>query len=135
MIKGRNNYILLAVSLILIIFSIYLWISRPLESKILNVEFIIDKNIGVNLNSSELNFGKVPIGGSVFKRVIIENNYEFSIKIKIFVSKSISDFILIEKEYVLSPEEKIFVPIILNVPETASFGNYSGKIKFEFRKA
>ena len=132
---NKRNYILLLVSIALIIFSIYLWISRPLETKVLNAEFIVDKNIGVDLNSSELNFGKISPGGSVVRRVIIENNYEFPVKAKIFASRNIINFLYADGEYILTPGEKIYAPINLRVPEGMEFGNYSGKVKFEFRKS
>ena len=133
-IKRRNNYILLVIILILVVFSIWLWISRPLKVETLDVRFIVDKNIGIDLNSSELNFGKLTRGGSSVRNVIAENTYEYPIKVKIFVSRNIADYVFSDSEIVILPGEKTKIPISLKLPKDISFGNYSGEIRFEFRK-
>ncbi len=134
-LKNKNDYILIVIISILIVFSVYLMTYNPIETKILNVRFIVDERIGIDVNSSELNFGKILPGNSAVRRVSAENNFNFPVKMKIFVSKDISNFIFIEREYTLLPEEKILIPITLKIPQQTGFGSYSGELKFEFRKA
>jgi len=122
------------ISLILLVFSLWLWISKPLEVEKLDVKFIIGKNIGVNLNSSELNFGKITPGSSATRNVIIENRYKEPLKISVFANREISNFLTTSFNPIILPGEKKKIPFTLIAPKNAPFGNYSGKIKFEFRK-
>ena len=133
--KNRKiNYVLFVFCLILIIYSIWLWTNKPLETRILEAKFIIGENIGVNLNPGELNFGKLTPGDTMIRSVYVKNEHEFPIKLKIFVDKDIIDFITVEPRYTLLPEENVSIPFILRVPKETSFGYYSGEVKFEFRK-
>jgi len=133
--ERKNSYLMLALALVLFLFSIWMWVSRPLKTDVLKVEFAVGETLGVNLDSSSLNFGRVTLGGSAVRNVNIENNYGFPIKIKIFADKNIAEFITTEPSLVLQTGESLKLPVTLQIPEDMDFGNYSGKIKFEYRKA
>ena len=133
--RKKVNYILSVIALVLITFSIWLLVSRPLEIRELKVEFIVGENPGFNLDSDKLNFGRLTLGGSAVRGISIKNEQEIPIKLKVFASKNIADFISVESGQILLPGQNISVPVTLNIPKDMPLGNYSGKIKFEFRKA
>jgi hypothetical protein len=135
LVSRRNlNYLLLAIAVALILFSFYSWGLAPLKTEVLNVRFVANKTIGVDLNSSELNFGMVNPGMSAVRNVIISNDYNHPIHVDISVSKNIIEYLSVDSSFHINPNESIRIPITLQLSKEVEFGNYSGKIKFEFRK-
>ena len=128
-------YIILFIIVILVAFSLYIWMSRPLKVQTLDVSFTVGDTIGVDLNSSLVSFGRVLREGSAVRNVIVKNEYDYPVKIDIFVSKDISEYVSVSSYFVILPGEEIRIPINLKIPEDMEFGEYSGKIKFEFIKS
>jgi hypothetical protein len=134
-ISRRNlNYLLLALAVALILFSFYSLSLAPFKTDVLNVRFMVGKTIGIDLNSSEVNFGMINPGGSATRNVIIHNDYNHPILIDISVSRNIVKYLFVDSSFSVSINESIKIPIKLGLPKDLEFGNYSGKIKFEFRK-
>lgn len=133
-LKRKVDFILLAIALILLVFSAFLWFSKPLKIITFDIKFAVGENIGFDLNSSELNFGKLAPGGSSQKSFILQNEYNFPIETKVFLSNNLLGLISVEKEYSLAPGQEIKIPVTLQIPKNYSFGNYSGKIMFKFWK-
>lgn len=131
--KRKEYFIIFFISLILFIFSIWLWTARPLKVETLNIEFEVGKTFGVTVDTNELNFGRVTPGSSITRNIIIDNTYEEPIRTKILATKNIVDFLFVDSDFIMLPGNKTKIPLTLKIPEDASFGNYKGKIKFEFR--
>lgn len=131
----KRTHVILTLVLILFVFSILGWVTRPLETETLKVSFTVGRSIGFNVDTDELNFGKVTPGGSATRNIIIENEYENPVKVRIFISKNIANFVFARNNYVVSPKATTKIPITLKVPGDMDFGNYTGKIRFESRKA
>ncbi len=129
-----TNVLILIVSLFLICFSFYLWFSRPLEVRVLDVGFIVGNKMGFDLNSSSLTFGIVLPGSAGVKTVLIENNYDFPVKLRVLVSKELGDFIFSDSEIIILSKGVVPVDFTLILPAEIALGNYSGKLMFEFRK-
>ena len=137
MIKRKDNLtniLILIVSLLLICFSFYLWFSRPLEVRFLDVSFIVGNKMGFDLNSSSLTFGIVLPGSAGVKTVLIENNYDFPVKLRVLVSKELRGFIFSDSEIIILSKGVVPVDFTLILPAEIALGNYSGKLMFEFRK-
>lgn len=126
--------VVLGILLILIIFSFYIWVSRPLKVETLDVFFSVGGTLGFDLNTSLLTFGRVLPGGSGTRKVFIENDYDFDIVVDISISNNMSEFIFSVPQVIILSNEKKGISFSLAVPEDCEFGNYSGKIKFEFKK-
>lgn len=130
----KLNYLLLIIALILIIFTIWTWVSKPLKIDILDVKFEVGEITGIDIDSSKLNFGRILKDSSVVRNVVVENEYEFPVKIDIFVTKNIHDYLFLNSKVVLPSKEDIKIPITLYVPKNIELGNYSGQIKFRFKR-
>jgi len=127
----RKRVIFLMIIVALLIFSIWTFTVRPVESKTLDVEFSVGATSGVNVDTDKLYFGRIIPGGSAERRIRIENGYHFPVKLKISASKEIAEYIVIDKEYIAEPGKETAVPITLVVPVDTPYGNYTGKIKFD----
>jgi len=128
------NYSLLVISGILIIFTISLWMNKPLKVETMDLKFMVGDTVGIDLNPSGLIFGRVIQGGEATRSVIVDNDYDFDVRLKILVSKDLADYVYTESQLIIPAKESIQIPISLKVPQDIMYGNYSGKIKFEFRR-
>jgi len=129
-------YFALFLCLFVIIYSVYLIISAPLETKNLEVKFIVGQNAGFDLNKSLLTFGRIPPGGSAVREINIENNYNFPVEIRVYASKNIAEYINIEQEYLkINASGKNKIPVTVNLPADMSFGEYSGRLVFKIYKS
>jgi hypothetical protein len=135
-IKLSKLYILLSiVAIVLVCFSVWDWMCRPLNVITIDAEFIVGDHTGVNLDTDKLYFGMVVPGGSSERAAKIENTYDFPVKIKVFVTKNIADYIFLDRDFIAPPNNITKIPVAVYVPDDLPYGNYTGKIRFEFRKA
>jgi len=136
MIKKENIKLWVIVFLLLVIIINFIWVffSSPLKVEIVPVKFIIGDRLGFDVNSSELTYGIILKGNSGVRKLIIENNYSFPVIVRLYVSSEISDYIYSENNLIIDKNEQIKLPVILRVPNDIEYGNYTGKIRVEFRK-
>lgn len=136
--KDKKNktkvYFLLVVVILLVVFSLYIQYTAPLQTKTINVKFSIGKNIGIIADTGELNFGRVILSSSSVKIINLTNFYKFPVRVNILVSKNLENFIFSDYEFLLEPNETIEVPFSLIISSNENLGNYFGDILFEFRK-
>ena len=92
-------------------------------------------DVGFNLNTDKLYFGTVMPGGSGKRAINIFHNYTYPIKVKIFITGYISNWVKADKtEFTVQPNETINVPFTVNVPKGTPYGNYTGKAKLVFAR-
>ncbi len=136
--KGSKDkkmfYLLFAVAIFLVVFSLCVKFSAPLQTKTINVKFSVGENLGLVAGTDELNFGRVILDSSSEKRINLTNLYKFPVKVNVLISKNLQKFVFSEDEFVLEPDETIEVPFNLIVSSNEDLDNYSGKVLFEFRK-
>jgi len=130
-----NNYalILIVLTVVLLAFSFY---SAPkiVAEKNLEVKFLVGQEYGLDLDNSVLTFGMVVPGGSMTRKLQIENNYEYPVKVKIFISESIKPLISVDSEVTLPSGENITLPVSLNVPSDMIYGEYTGNLVLKMFK-
>tara|TARA_Y100000310_G_C20651598_1_gene799728 strand:+ start:1657 stop:2109 length:453 start_codon:yes stop_codon:yes gene_type:complete len=119
---------------LIVIFLIIWFLFQPLDVKKLDIRFEVGERLGVVLDGENLDFGRVLAGSSSVKTVSIENNFDFLIKVEVFVDRRLKDFIFAEPEISIDSGEVINLPINLILPDDIEKGNYSGGLRFEFRK-
>ncbi len=131
----KTNTVLLAIILILVLFIIWTFRVRPVETKTMDVKFSVGKTTGINVATDKIYFGRIVPGGSSERVVNVENGYSFPVKVKVSASKEISPYIHLDKEYIAEPGEITKVPITLKVPDYTPHGNYTGELRFDLVKA
>lgn len=125
---------LIVVLLFAVFFLVYPLFSRPLEIKVLDAGFNVGKNVGYDINTSLLTFGRVLAGSTGTRKVLLENSRDFDVVANILISKSISGFIFSSSHVIIPSNEVVEVSFTLIVPKDTELGNYTGKIKFEISK-
>ena len=126
--------ICIIILVILITVNLVQILDKPLETQELDVKFMIGKTTGFDRNTSLLVFGRVIPGGAITRKVTLDNNYAFPIKIRVLISQELKNFIFAEPEHILLPGETKEIGFNLIPLQDASFGNYSGRVSFEIRE-
>ncbi len=85
-----------------------------------------ETKIGFAAQTSELNFGRLPLGGRSTKFIDVSNQFNSPAKVKLEMRGNITSFVdLSNEEMILGPFESGQISICFNSRE---FGNYSGDI-------
>ncbi|MEK6933985.1 MAG: hypothetical protein AABW75_03855 [Nanoarchaeota archaeon] len=100
-----------------------------------DVSFAIGEFGGFNVNKTALTYGTITPGGSSVRNVILGNSYSFPIIVKVFASKSLTQFLTVEENLSIEHGESKKVGVTIQAPGDAEFGNYSGEISFVFLKS
>jgi hypothetical protein len=130
----RLIVLFLGIAAILIFISLFFLWSRPLETRVLPVKFIVGDRLGMNLNVSEINFGIAFPDNDAIRNVVLENKYSFPITVRLFVSKNLEKYVLADNNIKIMVNETKIISFHLST-KGLEFGNYSGQVKFEIRKA
>ncbi len=134
---SRNSFFyvfLFFLIILLLLYSVSLFLIKPLKTEVVPVKFIVGDRLGIDLNASEANFGIVLPKGGGARNVIIENTYDFDVLLKMYVSKEIESYIFANETFVLQSYETQKISLVLVVPAETVYGNYSGTVTFEFWK-
>jgi len=131
--KKEYGYLIIAVVLIFV--SVYFLFSRPLETRFVDVKIEVGDKVGIILNESEMDFGILPRGSTSLKKIDVGNDRDFPLKVDIFISKNLKDFVFSESEIIISEGKVSAIPFTAIIPVDMPKGNYSGEIKFEFYRA
>jgi hypothetical protein len=135
----KNNfkiliYSLLVFFLVLMFAFFYIIIFSPLEVKYIDVVFSVDDYMGLSTEKEVLNYGVLFPGIGSTKSIKIINDYEFDIVLDVLVDEELRGFLFGEDRVFIPKGGIINHPFRLEVPRDASFGNYSGKIRLEFKR-
>ena len=139
MIKGNNNYLIVAVSIAILLISLLTFFisfyRKPFEIKTLQVSFEVGEKTGVNLDRTDiLDFGRVSPKSSSTGRIVTLTNFKnFSVSTYVLFDKELKLFLSAPQGEIILPGESKNISIWLSIPEDAEFGNYSGTIKFKFK--
>ncbi|MBI2451578.1 hypothetical protein HYV50_00700 [Candidatus Pacearchaeota archaeon] len=130
--RGIYFYILFLIAVIIVFFSVLLWVSGPIETKEFDVRFSVKNEVGgFDLNGTALTYGIIPLGGAGVRTVIIGNYHEFPVEVKILANREIFDFIDAPEKIFLGAGEEKNVTIRIEIPEDAEEKEYNGKIRFD----
>ena len=132
--RNKKTTILLFALLITLLFIIWTFRVKPVESKTMEVEFSVGETTGIDLSTENLSFGRLVPGSSSHRTIKLENHYGYPLKVKIIASKQIAPYIYIEEDYTAEPGKLTRIPLTLKIPENTSYGNYNGEIRFEMKK-
>jgi len=107
------------------IFSINAMFIREMPIKI-----EIGENIGFDVNSTALTFGKIQSGSTSTRKIILTNNEEESIRVILKINGAAERFIQFEQNpVILSPQETKEIGIFATAPENAEKKEYTGEVR------
>ena len=100
-----------------------------------DANFTNDYKIGFNLDSDAMHFGKMPSGGSSERFIVLKNNRNRSVGIRIYGQGEISKYMLVEEnEFFLGPGESRKIRFAVMAPNTITTNGVDGKIIIEIRR-
>ena len=127
----KNKLIILIFVASLVVFISIFYINFSLlilEKEEIVAILIVGDKAGFDVNSTALTFGMITAGSSSSRNLIIENNYDFPIKVEFNVKGDIKRFLVFEKVVYLDSGENKTVSIGTIDPVNEEYGNYSGKV-------
>ncbi len=106
-----------------------------IEVRYIPVNFSVGDTLEIVSNEEGLNYGTLSPGMAGVKSLIIENPHNFDIKVEVFIEESLENFVSGNKSFFILSGENFEYFVRVNVPLESSFGDYSGRIKLEIKKA
>jgi hypothetical protein len=132
--KKRNTIIAFVFIIIIVLLAIFLTGSlinffSVLEKEEIDAFLMVGPGFGIAINGTAIVFGRIPPGNSGQKELVIKNDYEHDVLIKIYARGEMKDFLTIsENDFILKPEENKTIGFIARVPPEIPYGNYTGKV-------
>ncbi|MFA5542725.1 MAG: hypothetical protein WDA47_03065 [Bacilli bacterium] len=127
-------YLLFFITIILFFIDLIIHSSKPFEEIELDLRVEVNQNIGIVINDSIIDFGILPAGLNSNKKVILYNDFNYPVRVKVFVKGNISDYIFGESEvFLLSNSQEVY-NIELYLPSDMEKSIYTGNILFKFHK-
>lgn len=137
----KNKYVILIVLIVIIlILGAYSTINiinhfLVIEKKELEARVSVSDKVGFDINGSALTFGSIPGKGSSSREIFLDNYYNQSVKIEIYVKGEIGDFMQIsENNFVLLENERKKVSFVVSFPEGTKLGEYRGRVYILIKK-
>jgi len=138
-IKKRSRifvvWLILAVSLIVLLVSLYFRPSIILDKKDIPIFLKIGNVTGIRVENESLDFGTITYESSAQKTINLENNYKFPVNIFFSCNGDVCDFLTYDSQVSLSPLEKKQAYFSTIVFSNQTYGNYSGKMQVVFKRA
>ncbi len=133
--KKRIFYILLVIILLVIVILAVKLIKSSLflEKREILATLIVGNKMGFDVNGTAFTYGMVTRGGSSTRSVLIENYYDFPIKVEVIPRGDVVNFIK-KRSLIFEKGEVREVGVSAYVPRDTEFGNYTGSIEFIFKK-
>ena len=133
-LNGKITFLLFLVLIFLLFCVCYFYFYGLVNVSNFEVKFSVGKSLGMvgDVDEGVINFGRAVEGSIIEKKVMIENNYDFDLKVKVFVEKEISNFVYSESEYEVLRGDSLKIPFTLMVSKGVSEGDYSGQARLEF---
>ena len=107
----------------------------PLHIEEIYMYITVGNYTGFNVNTSALFFGTVVKSGSSERYVVVTNEYNESLKVKINIKGELKDWTrLSENNFMLEKNANKTVNVKVNIPPDAESGGYTGTMEIRFRK-
>ena len=93
----------------------------------------VGHSFGVNADPN-LNYGKMPAGAAVTKKINIENNRNFTVRVVLNPTGNISPMISLQREHVLQAGEKVTIPVRAALSPKLKRGDFAGEMELKIYK-
>lgn len=90
-----------------------------------------ETNIGISTDKT-LDFGRIPVGSSVKKEIVIENDKESRVKAIIRASGNVSKSMIFDESVLINGNGQVKIPIEVKALAT---GKFTGKLSVEVKSA
>jgi|SRR3989344_6133922 len=127
---------LFALSLILLICTLFFRSESTLNEKGIPMQLIIGNKTGFAVTNASLDFGGLKTDTSSQKQITLFNGYSFPIIAEFTFLGNISEYMIKNNPERLDVDERRNVTIsTIVIPKNATYGNYSGSLRITFKRA
>jgi hypothetical protein len=126
----------LIIVLILISSALFLfnW-NYIVDIKYVDMKVKADDILGINVNSTSLDFGRTSLGSQVSREINLTNNFKFAVTARIMNSGNITPFVSVsQSEADILPGEKVTITYFVDIPIDAAKGEYIGQSRVVFMR-
>ena len=106
-----------------------------LDKQTTEFSFSVDTNLGINLDTDKLYFGRLTKGSMVQRSIIVSRPECKKCFVHVYRSGDGSDWVSLSKERFFLRNNSEDIIVYLNIPDNALKKDYSGRIVFYFWKA
>ncbi len=131
----RFSIVLFCISFVTFLLSIYLLFTGPVSLQTTDIRasvFISEDIMGFDLNSSALTYGSIVRGSSSTKRISIQNDFLFPVRVRATFYGPISHFLEDSPDIEIFPGETSSMPFTLVTKYDSPLGKYEGFARILF---
>lgn len=122
---------LLSISATIALYSFYI----IEDKKVVLMDVVISDHPGFNLDADAMHFGMMVSPGRIERAINVSHASDHPLKIDIAFSGDMKEWVYAEENgFILEPNVKVPVNIVLNVPEGVEMGDYDGYIIVYFKR-
>ncbi len=130
--------LLIVILIVLVITSIFYSRSKILHYQEYNLLLKVTNDtsgFGIGIIPGMIYFGKMSAGNSGMQQVVLMHNYQEPVLVQMVVSGSLKNWVVVsDNNFVLERNVKKTVNVTATVPEGASLGNHTGKLKIYLKR-
>ena len=126
--------IILVLSLVALLFSLYLFQKQIIDRGEVFASMIIGDSAGFDLNLTALTFGRVIPGSSSDRRLTMNNAYPFPVILEFSSEGDITEFLTYNETVYVAPYESKNITFLVKAPLDAKKGVYTGKVFYVIKK-
>ncbi|HII15977.1 MAG TPA: hypothetical protein HA362_06720 [Nanoarchaeota archaeon] len=135
----RINAMLVIIILILLTMGTTLLIYdilATMDIKDIGMDLRVGGSLGFNADTDKMWFGMTNPGGSSARRIIVTNDFDFPITVRLMPIGELKGYTSIsENNVLLQPDEGREISISILVPAGMPYGNYTGIMRVISKKA
>jgi len=136
--KKNNLFILLFIIVLISMTATILFYSfyTITDVKEINMSIIVGDHAGFDVNTEKLAFGMVkPAGNSCIRFINLSNKKYYPLKVYINFYGDLAAWVSVSDNYfMLNPNEEKKLSFTVSAPDGTSYGNYTGKARFVFKR-
>ncbi len=130
-------YLLSGISFFVLLASIFIYFYA--NASLAEGSFRVSVNLtedtgGFDVSPGALSFGKVPIGGSATRNILIENKYSFPIYVESDVEGTVEDLILFNNLKKVESYQNISISVSAFGRRNFPLGNYEGIFYYKIKR-
>ena len=133
--KIKNKLVIPLIILSVVFFFVVGFLNFQTDRQVIPVSFVLSENSGFGNAEGEIIFGALKYNQSAARSIVVSNDYDYDIFIKIKIDGEIRDRVIAsENNFVLSPNESREVTFTVYSHGLTEYRKYSGNIIILSRK-
>lgn len=131
---GNKLILVIIITLLVSLLSVFINFLRPEDKEVVQVTFMVGSSPGFDINRTALSFGRVVPGSTTHRNISVQNNKNYPLTGKVIASEEMKEFLSFEPQFTIEPNSVRSFSVYLVVPKSSDYANYTGKLRIELYK-